>query len=269
MSATNVHQVFIQNLQTHIAPLRERIINHPVYREIEDLEDLRLFMESHVFAVWDFMSLLKALQQQLTCTTTPWFPVGAPDTRYLINEIVTGEESDIDEQGCRMSHFEMYLAAMTQCQADTSAIQSFLEHLRSTKSLENALIAAKVPAAAANFVRYTFEVIASGQAHIQAAVFTFGREDLIPAMFHSLVADLREVFPDSINKFAYYLERHIEVDGEHHSHLALEMVAQLCGENPQCWQEAKEAAAKALEYRIALWDEVRQQIQQNRMADLV
>ncbi|WP_346348965.1 DUF3050 domain-containing protein [Pedobacter sp. JY14-1] len=46
--------------------------------------NLRQFMESHVFAVCDFMWQLKALQEQPTCTSLPWIPVGNAETRYLI-----------------------------------------------------------------------------------------------------------------------------------------------------------------------------------------
>jgi hypothetical protein len=95
----------IEKIRKSIAPLREEIINHPVYSSIKDIDDLRVFMEFHVYAVWDFMSLLKTLQNNLTCTTVPWFPKGSADTRHLINEIVVGEESDIDLNGIRKSHF--------------------------------------------------------------------------------------------------------------------------------------------------------------------
>ena len=86
----------IQHIKKVIEPLRQEIINHKVYSVINDIDDLKIFMEYHVFAVWDFMSLLKSLQNNLTCTNIPWFPVGSAETRYLINEIVAGEESDID-----------------------------------------------------------------------------------------------------------------------------------------------------------------------------
>lgn len=102
----------LKSIQERIEPLRQQIINHKVYSVINSLEDLRIFMEYHVYAVWDFMSLLKALQINLTCTSVPWFPVGSANTRYLINEIVAGEESDVDSTGQRKSHFEMYLDAM-------------------------------------------------------------------------------------------------------------------------------------------------------------
>lgn len=242
------------SIRDRIAPLQQQIIQHPLYSAITDLEDLGIFMQYHVYAVWDFMSLLKALQRELTCVQVPWFPVGNADTRYLINEIVTGEESDVDPEGNRMSHFELYLKAMEQSGTDTEAIQSFLSALRSSRSLSQAFEASSTPAAARNFVNYTFQVIASGQPHVMAAVFTFGREDLIPDMFYAMVKDLKEHFPQSVNLIHYYLERHIEVDGDHHSKLALQMTEQLCGNDEEKWKAAEEAVVKALEARKSLWD---------------
>ncbi|NBP59428.1 DUF3050 domain-containing protein, partial [bacterium] len=72
------------------------ILKHSLYGSLNGLDDLRAFSQVHVFAVWDFMSLLKSLQRQLTGIDIPWTPVGSASTRYLINEIVTGEESDVD-----------------------------------------------------------------------------------------------------------------------------------------------------------------------------
>ncbi|MFM7710212.1 MAG: DUF3050 domain-containing protein [Ferruginibacter sp.] len=251
-------------LQSEIEQYRKQIVMHPVYHQIEDLDDLHVFMKYHVYAVWDFMSLLKALQQHLTCTTTPWMPKGNADTRFLINEIVLGEESDVDAQGNRISHFELYLNAMQQAGASTEPIQAFLQLLQSGDSIEEALVLARVPSAAASFITFTFSLIDAGKPHALAAAFTFGREDLIPDMFHSMVHDLDQRFPDSISTFRYYLERHIEVDGDHHSHLALDMTAQLCGDDPQKWKEATDVSIASLQKRIELWDAVFAEIRENK-----
>ena len=257
----------IDRIQKAIEPLRQQIINHKVYSVIEDVDDLRIFMQHHVFAVWDFMSLLKALQNKLTCTSVPWFPTGNADTRYLINEIVAGEESDVDSNGERKSHFELYLEAMQQCGADTNQMGLFTKTLQQTGDLARAFNESGTPQSARDFVNYTFDVINSNKAYLQAAIFTFGREDLIPGMFLSIVDDMHRKFPDSIAIFKYYLERHIEVDGDHHSHLALQMTASLCGTNEQFWQEAEEATRLSLLQRISLWDGVYAQLKQKTIAE--
>lgn len=254
----------IAQLQKAIAPLQEAIIQHPVYSAINDLEDLHIFMSYHVYAVWDFMSLLKSLQQELTCVTVPWFPKGLADTRYLINEIVVGEESDVDMHGKRTSHFELYVEAMRQCGAETDALCKFISSLQAGSAMSVAYEQAETPQAARDFVDFTFSIINSGKAHLQSAVFTFGREDLIPGMFYALVNDLHRQFPDSIANFKYYLDRHIEVDGGHHSALALQMTRHLCGEDPSKWQEAQEATIVCLQKRMALWDGAYEQIMRHK-----
>jgi len=250
----------ITTIQQNIAPLRQQIIQHKVYSVINDIEDLKVFMKYHVYAVWDFMSLLKSLQNSLTCTSVPWFPTGDGETRNLINEIVAGEESDVDIEGNFKSHFELYLDAMAQCGADTTEIRKFIGVLRETGDFEKAFDAAGTPEKAREFVRFTFDTIGSGKDYLKAATFTFGREDLIPGMFMSIIDDIHRHFPDSISIFKYYLERHIEVDGDHHSHLALQMTANLCGNDEATWQEAEKATIASLERRIALWDGVYEEI---------
>lgn len=252
----HMSSTYLADLQQAIAPLRQSIIDHPVYEKIKTIEDLHVFMQHHVFAVWDFMSLLKALQQELTCVTTPWVPKGNPATRYLINEIVIGEESDVDAAGNRMSHFELYLEAMLQSGADIAPVQAVLKSLSLGLSLTQSLQAADVPIAVRDFVGNTFETIDSGKAYVQAAVFTFGREDLIPGMFISFVKALQQSNPGKVDIFQYYLERHIEVDGDHHSQLAYAMTEQLCGTDEQKWQEATTAVEHALRARIKLWDSI-------------
>ncbi len=252
----------IQRLQ----PIRQQIIDHPLYPELQDLQQLQLFTQHHVFAVWDFMSLLKSLQQQLTCVQIPWVPQGTASTRYLINEIVTGEESDVDAQGVRTSHFELYLKAMQQLGADTDGVQQLLLRLQQGIPVQEALQQPDLPPTVRRFCAFTFNLIDTAPAHVQAAVFTFGREDLIPGMFHEMVTRLSVEYPQQLADFTYYLQRHIEIDGDHHSQLALQMVQELCGEDEQKWNDAAEACVTALQLRKELWDGILQALQQKDVA---
>ena len=249
----------IERLKKDIEPIRQQLIDHTVYQNIRSVKDLAVFMEYHVFAVWDFMSLLKALQRNLTCVTLPWVPVGSPETRYLINEIVLGEESDVDEAGKRISHFELYLNAMQQTKCSLVPVQTLIKNINKGIPLKESLSIAEVPQSAVDFVEGTFSVVNSNQPHIQAAVFTFGREDLIPGMFISFVRELNKQ-TDQVNILKYYLERHIEVDGDHHSHLAYQMTEELCGNDLNKWEEATEAVKNALQQRVSLWNAIAEKL---------
>ncbi|MDF3029065.1 MAG: hypothetical protein K0S23_3372 [Fluviicola sp.] len=263
----------IKKIQSSLEKVREEVVHHPSYQAIQSIEDIRIFMEHHIYAVWDFMSLLKALQNQLTCTQVPWFPVGSAEVRYLINEIVCGEESDLASEedvkkgdGIRKSHFELYLEAMEQTGASRLGIDALFSQIQQGKSVEEAIELVLIPESAKHFLRFTFEVIATKKPHLIAAVFTFGREDLIPNMFHSIVSDLNAKFPTQLASFKFYLDRHIEVDGDHHGHLALQMVSELCGNDPVKWKEAEEYSIKSLEMRKQLWDGVFDKMKEQQMA---
>lgn len=250
-------------IERSLESVRNKIIQHPVYATIRRLDELRIFMKFHVYAVWDFMSLLKALQLELTCTSIPWFPVGSGKMRLLINHIVAGEESDIDIDGHQLSHFEMYLQAMTQCGADTSEITTFIKTLQQTGDFEQAFEAAGTPISARNFVNNTFSVIRTKQPHLIASAFTYGREDLIPAMFTAMVDELQKQFPDQLDSYKYYLDRHIEVDGDEHGHMAITMTNELCNNDSEKIKAAIQIAVESLQHRLMLWDEALLEIKKN------
>lgn len=244
----------IERIQQALEPYRQHLIKHPLYKELQSAEDLRTFMEHHVYAVWDFMSLLKYLQIQLTWTHIPWIPVGSGNTRFLINEIVTGEESDVDQEGKRTSHFELYLQAMDKAGASTTVIRQLIKSLREGEKLESVWSNLPIPDSAREFMQFNFNLIRSGQTHAVAAAFTFGREDLIPDIFTEIVKDIHQSGTIDLSAFIYYLERHIEVDGGHHGHLALKMVEELCENDAIKWEEVEKIAIQSLEARIALWN---------------
>jgi hypothetical protein len=258
----------LQTLSERLRPLYARLAKHRLYAAMKMIEDLHVFMESHVFAVWDFMSLLKALQQGVTCVDVPWIPSRFPESRRLVNEIVLGEESDL-YRGSAVSHFELYRMAMQECGADTFAIDNLLRGLAEGKDWQIALGESGAPAVAQRFVRSTFECIDYGKLHTVAAAFTFGREDLIPDMFRGFIRDQDERLSGRLQTMRWYLERHIEVDGEEHGPMALRMISELCGTDAVKWQEATEAAETALEARLALWDGVVALLQQGRAALIV
>jgi len=246
----------IKTLEKEIEGLRTELINHPLYASIKSLKEVQLFMESHVFAVWDFMSLLKGLQRGLTNVEIPWTPKGNPITRRLINEIVFGEESDLNEDGIPKSHFEMYIDSMDQLGADTTQIKHFVDLINEGKSVDVALNSVSVSQAVKDFVNFTMEQVYSNKLHVISAVFTFGREDLIPDMFIEIVKNIGSESETDLSKLTYYLERHIEIDGGEHGPMALQMIEELCGNDVVKWEEATEASKLALKYRIQLWDSI-------------
>ena len=246
----------LADIRQRIAPARERLLKHALYASMGTLSDIQNFMQFHAFAVWDFMSLLKRLQRDLTCIDLPWVPVGDAEVRFLINEIVCGEESDVDPNGTRISHFELYLRAMNQAGSSTQSILAALESVKRKSTTAEALKLSGVPAGAAEFSAHTFNLATQGKLHEVAAAFTFGREDLIPDMFHELVVKLSQEHAGKLDTFKYYLERHIEVDGGHHGAISLRMVELVCGDDETKWDEAGAAALAAIESRIKLWDAI-------------
>ncbi|GGO96717.1 DUF3050 domain-containing protein [Wenjunlia tyrosinilytica] len=241
----------IERTHAAIASVRTAVTAHPIYRRIGTRAEMATFMEHHVFAVWDFMSLLKSLQRNLTCVDVPWVPRGSAVSRRLINDIVLVEESD-ELAGGFTSHFELYRAGMTEAGADTTRIDAFLALLTEGKDVPEALRAAQVAAPAAEFVHTTFGIIADGPPHCRAAAFAFAREDLIPEMFDQVIKG--EGNADRFPVFCDYLARHIEVDGEEHTPMAMQMVTDLCGDDATRWEQAADTVILALEARARLWD---------------
>ena len=229
---------------------------HPIFSEINSLPILQRFMETHVFAVWDFMSLTKRLQQELTCVQLPWLPPQDPQAARLINEIVLGEESDDRVDHGHYSHFELYLDAMREVGASTAAVERFVALQREGVSYDTALQSVEVDPAAANFVRHTLHTALHAPGHSVAAAFLHGRESVIPHMFQRILDDWG-IGIEQAPTFRYYLERHIEVDSEDHGPAAEKLLARLVDGDPQREEDVYAAAIAAVQSRIALWDGLR------------
>ena len=242
---------------TTVDPLSKKLESHQVFTNLNTLSELRLFMEHHVFAVWDFMSLLKKLQEIYVPHGSPWVPNPNGNVVRFINEIVMEEESD-QSYGSKgesySSHFEIYLEAMKEVGASTNIIDSFLDQVRSD-GIEKALNFSLVPEPSREFMGYTFDLINRGKGHEIAASFAIGRESIVPIMFKRIL-EKTNISAEEAPVFHYYLERHAHLDGEHHGPMALRLLDDLCTDNEQKEKEVILEVESSLEARIKLWDGV-------------
>ena len=240
----------------HLCSLRGALLDHPIYTNILSVTDLRSFMEDHVFAVWDFMSLLKRLQQDMTCITVPWFPVDNAKAARLINDIVIGEETDVDPDGSYVSHLDLYLRAMRDIGASTSEFEKFRSLVLIGIPVEGALARIGAPLHVRAFVAHTMAFANSGSMEEVLAAFFYGREDVIPEMFSRLLDTLHGAGHnnDCLRHFIYYIDRHIELDGDSHGPMGRELLSDLIANSPNRGERALQAACSSIEARIRLWN---------------
>lgn len=232
-----------------------RLRSHRIYELLADTEAVCKFMETHVFAVWDFQTLLKALQSHLTCVGVPWVPTPDTISRRLINEIVLSEESDEDPQGGYASHYEIYLRAMEECGSSTKPIRKFVKKIKLGNSVKQVLKENEIPRGVDSFVSTTMGIVGTKEVHKIAAAFAYGREEAVPLMFLELVQQLSKQSQGSWDTFLHYLERHIGLDSEEHGPQAKQLVQRLCGNDSNLWSESFESAKESLVARLSLWDQ--------------
>jgi hypothetical protein len=260
-------------LQTH----QVKMIEHKLFASIKDVSETKIFMKNHIFAVWDFMTLLKTLQREMTCVTIPWLPRKNPKVAYFLNSIVLEEESDdlgTKDADNAISHFELYRKGMKEIGTNMNPIDFFIENLLKNNPWQEALSMLKekgkrdkeffVPDSTLDFVSNTLNICTNGKNHEIAACFLFGREDPIPRMFTNIIENLNARHIQCTN-FKLYLKRHIEVDGGVHSVFAEKLLIELCEDNFQKWEEVELMAKRSLQARIKLWDGVLNEIKQEIM----
>lgn len=239
-----------------IESLRARLEAHPIYVAVATLADLRVFMQHHVYSVWDFMSLIKFLQHEVAPARWPWTPGGDASVQRFINELVLEEETDIALPGQEgfASHFMLYLAAMREIGADADTPARFVQ-MAGEQGIDAALGSGLAPAPSVAFTRSTFDFIASGKPHAVAAALALGREHVIPSMFRAFLSRMA-VTEAQAPSFHYYLNRHVHLDEDFHAPLSLRLLAALCGGDAAKWREAEAAAEAAVNARLQFWDGV-------------
>ena len=224
----NLAQIESTNHDQVLEQYRKRLLDHPLYDAVNSAKRLRLFMQEHIFAVWDFMSLLKRLQQIVTCCDVPWLPVKDALAARFVNEIVLGEECDEDGFGGYTSHFELYLSAMEEIGAETGPVHQFVSTLRATaesaqqcstdtgsfrklvstiregSAVDQALDQLAILPSTLAFVRSTIDLTVHGKPHEVAAAFFYGREDIIPEMFVRFVDSLPKEGRSQSNRHSFF-----------------------------------------------------------------
>ncbi len=234
---------------------RKRLQDHPVYSAVADLQDLRCFMQHHVYSVWDFMSLIKFLQSQVAPDSYPWTPGDDADVQRFINELVLEEESDEHPTtGGFASHFVLYQTAMREIGADTAVVSAFVDRV-ARDGIDAALHDSDIPAPSRAFTLETFGFIDPAAPHRAAAALALGREHIIPGMFRAILGRIG-VGEDSAPIFHAYLKRHIHLDEDFHAPLSLRLLDALCGQNDRRVEEAVAAAEQAVNARLRFWDGV-------------
>ena len=253
----------------HLHSLRAALLDHPIYTHVSSTADLRLFMEDHVFAVWDFMSLLKRLQQDMTCITVPWFPADNAKAARLINDIVIGEETDVGPDGSYVSHLALYLRAMRDIGASTRQFEKFRSLALVGVPVEVALMRIGAPSNVQAFVAHTMALANSGSTEEVLAAFFHGREDVIPEMFRRLLDTLYDGRNDDdrLRHFIYYIDRHIELDGDSHGPKGRELLEDLVAKSPHAYERAVRAACSSINARIELWNGTLSKLRNSRSVE--
>ncbi len=236
-----------------VAEAREGLVAHPLYGRLRTFDDARVFSRYHVFAVWDFFSLLKRLQREVTCVDTPWIPKGMSDHARFILDIVISEESDEAIGSGYISHFELYLSSMDEIGADRRAIDSYLSMLRAEVDPFEALGQIDAPPFVRDFVMSTLSVALTGEPHEVAASFCHGRENLLPDVLTGVQTGLGPEL-DRAPILKHYLERHITLDHDEHGPLALRLLDVLCDGDAERIDEANRVGVEAIQARGRLWD---------------
>jgi hypothetical protein len=252
----------------NVKKLRKELATHPVYAAVTDMNDLTIFMQHHIYSVWDFMSLVKYLQNKIAPAQTPWVPLIDAQVQRFINDIVLEEETDVgiplkDGTPTYTSHFNLYADAMEEVKIGSSqAIREFVSKVASD-SLDSAKQTTQIPSAAAEFLETTFNFIHSNKPHVVAAAFALGREHIIPEMFRALLAKMN-ISREEAGVFHYYLDRHIELDGDFHGPMSMRMLELLCEGDETKIAQAEKAALDAIKARIKFWDGVLLAIENNK-----
>jgi len=245
----------LNNYKKAIDELKQSLTSHKLFSNELNLSQMSKFMESHIFSVWGFMSLLKSLQSGITVTGAPWIPNenSRNGLTNFINEIVLCEESDDIGNIGYMSHFEFYLLAMNKMKASTSQINLLIERLKSEKYNEKLIDELDIYSEVKDFVKFDLDIALSGNLSKIVGGFALGREKVIPNIFSYIIPCIDH--NDSTKKLLTYLKRHVDVDGDRHGPLSIKLLDTIC-QSDESYLMAYNSGITSLKLRLKVWDRI-------------
>lgn len=264
ITARSEDDLQIALLKRKVIEEEKRLLNHPLYENLNTIENIKVFMKNHIFAVWDFLILAKRVQRIVSPTSNFWKPNQDPKLRRFINEIMISEESDDLGDGIFMSHCDMYIKAMREINASTDDFFKFQNKL-TAKNFQSYLDFEKsIPLPAYEFLRVTHAHINSRQPHITIASFAYGREHLVPLMFTEMLRHHMDL-PKSAPMFYQYLLRHIDVDSNTHGPLSQELLNHAINNDIVRHAEVEAVKLETLMTRHFFYDKILEEINPQNM----
>ena len=146
--------------------------------------------------------------------------------------------------------------AMRWCPAgaSTTRIDNLLAQINCNPNEQLTIAELDLPASVKVFVSSTFDIIQRNDTVELASAFLYGREDILPTLFTPIIRTISGDYSGRLDKFVYYLDRHIEVDQDEHQPAATRLLQSLCKNNAAKLERARNTASNALNNRIRLWD---------------
>jgi len=255
---SNLKSEFPDEIQTLIK-VSEDVINHPMFKKLNNIYNIKKYSEFQIWCVWDFMSILKQVQNFIFCNDILWLPPENPNAGAAFYRLIESEETDLGFKGGdlnRASHFQSFRAAMQELNADTKNIDNFLELIKTGKTLPEALNKSGASPQTKSFLLTNNHLIKQSP-YNAIALITLTRENFLPAVFKSLLSYVNE--NEKIELFVWYHKRHIYLDSVLHGPLSIQIFNEYFT-NKLLIKQSIIASIESLKARNELLNEINEQL---------
>ena len=232
-----------QKLIKLIEAKTQKLSHHEVYSKVTSRAQISCFMSYHIFAVWNFIKLLKSLQIKTSIALRSQALECSGETRDLIGKIVFAEESELYPYGQPTEYFAVYLGAISELEVNSNFLWTFLTSKHSLQSLKPGI---------QELVGYNLTLAETGTIGEIAAAFFCGREPVSYQLFTSIIKILKQdgkECPNLIN----YTEKLNQENSRQVGTLVLKLLDYFCkDETDKVF--ALQAGLEALNLREQLWN---------------